>query len=162
MPKEDAFILANAIAAKHPNIKTFSRFHNFEHYYTLRMDIEELLYNTFVSLGGKPKEQHPVYFVLHDSKTLANYQGDSTFYEIKVANISSDDISFIIDDSMVAYKRDKKFTMYTKETLQAYMKSYTGTIDEYVRKLNEKFYCIEVQIWSDDILPLAKNELDVI
>jgi len=157
VPKEEAFALAREMAAKHPNVKTFSRFHNFERYYSFRMDIEKLLYSTFVSLGGKPKERHPIYFVLHDSKTLADYQGDSAIYEIKVADIPSSDISFIIDDSMVAYKRDGKFTMYTKEILQAHLGSYNGAIDDYICKLNEQYYCIEAQIWNNDILPPVNN-----
>ena len=157
VPKETAFVLAREIAAKNQDEKTFSRFYNFEHYYSLRMDIEKLLYSTFESLGGNPREQHPIYFILHESKTLVDYQCDSTPYKIKLADIPSDYISFTIDDSMVAYKRERKFTMYTKETLQAHLGRYEGTIDEYIRKLNEQYYCIEVQIWNDDILLSANN-----
>ena len=153
LPKDIAFALAREIAAKHPNDKTFSRFHNFESYYARRMDIEKLLRSTFMSLGGKPKEQHPIYFVLHSSKTLADYMGDSTLFEIKLANIPSDSISFTLDDSMVAYKRDGNFTMYTKETLQAHFGNFNGTIDDYILKLNEQYFCIEAQVWNDDYCP---------
>jgi len=153
LPKEDAFALAHEIATAHPNDKTFSRFYSFEGHYARRMDIEKLLYSTFVSLGGNPKEQHPIYFVLHKSKTLVDYMGDSTLYEIKLADVPSDSISFTLDDSMVAYKRDGKFTMYTKETLQTHLGSFDGTIDDYILKLNEQYFCIEAQIWNDDYCP---------
>jgi hypothetical protein len=155
LPKEDAFILASEIAAKHPNDKTFSRFYDFESHYARRMDIEKLLHSTFMSLGGKPKEQHPIYFVLHKSKTLVDYMGESMLYEIKLADIPSNDISFTLDDSMVAYKRDGMFSMYTKETLQSHLANFNGTIDDYLLKLNEQYLCIEAQIWNDTILPLS-------
>jgi len=148
--KEEAFAIAYDMAAKHKNEKTFSRFHNFEQYYSFRIDVEKLLYSSFVLLGGKPKEQHPLYFVLHESKTLMDYQGDSMLYEIKLAEIPSDNISFTLDDSMVAYKCDGKFTMYTKETLQTHLESFDGTIDDYINELNRKYFCIEAQLWNDD------------
>jgi hypothetical protein len=153
LPREDAFALAREMAAKHPNDKTFSRFHNFEGHYARRMDIEKLLHSTFVSLGGNPKEKHPVYFVLHKSKTLVDYMGDSALYEIKLADIPPDSVSFTLDDSMVAYKRDGKFTMYTKETLKARLENFNGTIDDYIHTLNKQHLCIEAQIWNDDYCP---------
>ena len=156
LPKKDAFALARKMAIKHPNIPPFSRFHSFESYYDRRMAIEDLLYDSFVSLGGKPKERHPIYFILHKSKALVDYMGESTLYEIKIADVPADSISFTLDDSVVAYKRDGKFTMYTKETLQSHLGSYNGTIDEYISKLNEQYYCIEAHIWNDDILTSMK------
>ena len=77
LPKEEAFALAYTMAAESPDETCLTRFSDshFESYYTRRMEVDKLLYDNFVALGGKPKEKHPIFFVLHHSKTLEDWVG---------------------------------------------------------------------------------------
>ena len=151
LPKDDAFSLANIMAkADKSSNNSFSRFSNFEVYYPRRMEVDEYLHNSFISLGGNPKEEHPIFFVLHESKSLEEWMGSWNSYEILLKNIPSEYISFTLDDSIVSLRQKGKLTMYTKETLSQILRKYRGTIDDYLNELTKKYYCIEVQLWNDD------------
>lgn len=42
----------------------FYRFADFANHYPLRLKADEFMYDNFCRLGGKPKEKHPLSFVL--------------------------------------------------------------------------------------------------
>lgn len=73
LSKEEAFLLASEMATKNPNTTAFWRFADFENYYPLRIKKDARLYELFISLGGKPKVQHPLSFVLQGSEYLDNW-----------------------------------------------------------------------------------------
>ena len=153
LPKEEAFSLASKMAADMPNSTYLARFSDssFEQYYARRMEVDRLLFDTFVSLGGKPKEKHPIFFVLHHSKTLEDWVGTWGFVgKIRLKEVPSEFISFTLDDSIVSFKRYGKFTMYTKESLYHILSDYHGTIEDYIAELTKEYYCIEAQVWNDD------------
>ncbi|MDE6293386.1 MAG: hypothetical protein K2L88_02045, partial [Clostridiales bacterium] len=70
LPKEQAFDLARKMAIDNKDTTAFYRFADFENYYPERLKTDELLYNRFIELGGKPKQQHPLSFVLQGSDFL--------------------------------------------------------------------------------------------
>ena len=166
LPKEEAFELAHKMAAANPNAGAFYRFADnekgFASYYPRRMMQDEYLYTMFLSLGGKPKEKHPLSFVLQCSDFLDNWFGNGLVFKISLSNIPSEYISFTLGDSGEVTKKDGvmvqeiqegKLTMYTKEMLFNIIKAYNGTIDDYMNEIKEKYRYIEVQLWNDDYCP---------
>lgn len=164
LPKEEAFALAYKMAAANPDTEGFYRFadtpQGFENYYPRRMMTDEYLYDSFISLGGKPKEKHPLSFVLHGSEFLDKYFGNGMAIKIKLNSIPSEYISFTLGDSMVMlFRKDGvrrteiqhgKLIMYTKEMLLNAISGYNGTLDDYMKYITDKYKYIEVQLWNDD------------
>ena len=158
LPRELAFSLAYKMAADNPNTTAFWRFADFENYYPRRLKTDEYLYILFISLGGKPKEKHPLSFVLQGSKFLDDWFGNGIVNKIKLKDIPSEFISFTLGDSMSVFKkngertieRNGELTMYTKEMLYNIIGEYEGTIDELMNEITEKYNYIEVQLWNDD------------
>jgi len=152
LPKKEAYDMAHALSANNPEDAYLTRFSetHFDSYYSRRMEVDKLLYDTFVSLGGKPKERHPVFFVLHHSVTLEEWVGKwSLIGKIKLKDIPSEFISFTLDDSMVSFKQYGKFTMYTKRTLLHMLSEYS-TLNDFLNVITKNYYCIEAQLWNDD------------
>ncbi len=150
LPEKEAYLAAYEMASKNPDTTSFFRFADFENYYPLRMQQDEYLYNLFVSLGGKPKEKHPLSFVLQGSEYLSNWFSNGTITSFFLKDIPSEYISFTFGDSGAAFKRTGKVTMYTKEMLIQMMKAYEGTIDDYMNEVVNNHHYIEVQLWNDD------------
>ena len=163
LPKEEAFSLAHKMAATNPDTEAFYRFakndNGFTSYYPRRMMQDEYLYNLFLSLGGKPKEKHPLSFVLQGSEFLCNWFGNGLAFKIRLNNIPSEYISFTLGDSGEVTKKDGvmvqeiqegKLTMYTKEMLFNIIKEYNSTLDDFMNEIKEKYKYIEVQLWNDD------------
>lgn len=150
LPKEEAFLLANEMAAKNPDTTAFWRFADFKNYYPLRIRQDARLYELFISLGGKPKVEHPLSFVLQGSEYLDNWFDKGTITKILLKKIPSEYISFTYGDSGAALKRTGEMSVMTKKMLLESILNYEGTIDEYMRETAEKYYYIEVQLWNDD------------
>lgn len=152
MPEKEAFLLAHEMAANNPDTTAFYRFADFENYYPRRIKQDAYLYNLFCSLGGKPKEKHPLSFALQGSEYLNNWFDDGLITKILLKNIPSEYISFTLGDSGAAFKRTGKLTMYTKEMLFNILKEYRGTIDEFMNEIEKSCNYIEVQLWNDDCI----------
>lgn len=150
LPKKEAFLLAYEMAANNLDATAFYRFADFENYYPHRINQDKLLYELFVSLGGKPKEEHPLSFVLHGSEYLNKWFDNGIITKILLKDIPSESISFTLGDSGASLAKNKSLTMYTKEMLINIMKKYKGTIDEFMSDTENKHYYIEVQLWNDD------------
>ena len=132
--------------------------HPFESYYPRRMMTDKYLYNMFTSLGGKPKEKHPLSFVLQGSEFLDNWFGNGLVFKIKLSSIPSDCISFTLGDSGEATKKNgvmvqeiqhNKLTMYNKKMLLEVIEAYNGTLDNFMNEIVNKYKYIEVQLWND-------------
>jgi len=156
LQKEEAFALAHDLSVKNPESPYLARFSvdNFDSYYSRRLEVDKLLYSSFISLGGKPKEKHLIFFVLHHSATLEEWVGKwDVVGKLKLADIPSKFISFTLDDSMVSFKQNNKLTMYTKETLFHILYEY-NTIEDFLVEITKNHYCIEAQLWNDDYCAL--------
>lgn len=156
LPEKEAFLLADEMASKNPRTTAFYRFADFENYYSLRIKQDEYLYNMFISLGGKPKEKHPLSFVLQGSEYLNNWFSNGRITKILLNDIPSEYISFTPGDSGAAIEKTKKITMYTKEMLLQIMREYKGTIDDFMKGVVKNYYYIEVQLWNDECCVVHK------
>jgi len=168
LPKEEAFALAHKLADEmaiaYPETDSYHRFantpHGFTRYYPRRILTDEYLHTKFISLGGKPKEKHPLSFVLQGSQWLHNWFGNGLAIKIKLNTIPSECISFTLGDStVILLQRDGvrvdeiqhgKLTMYTKEMMLSDINNYNGTLDDYMNHITDKWKYIEVQLWNDD------------
>jgi len=167
LPKEEAFAhaykMAAEIVAVDPEGDSHYRFaegaKGFESYYPRRMMTDEYLYHSFISLGGKPREKHPLFFVLQGSEWLHNWFGNGLAFRIKLNSIPSEYISFTMGDSgaltkkagvMVQEIQGGSVAIYTKEMLLNSIQQYNGTIDNYMAYVAEQYRYIEVQLWNDD------------
>jgi len=165
LPKEEAFALAYKMADANPETEGFYRFadtpQGFHDYYPRRLTTDEYLHKEFISLGGKPKEKHPLSFVLQGCEWLhKSYFGNGYSFSIKLCTIPSEYVSFTLGDSMVILfnkngervkeLQEGRLTMYTKEMLYKDIYEYNGTLDDYMNYITDKFRYIEVQLWNDD------------
>ncbi len=82
LPKNQAFEKAKELSKQNPETTAFYRFTDFENYYPRRLKADEIIYNKFIMLGGKPKEKHPLSFVLHDNEYLNTWFGNGTVTKI--------------------------------------------------------------------------------
>lgn len=150
LPKEEAFSLAYEMAAKNKNTTAFYRFADFENYYPRRLKTDQLLYNTFLTLGGHPQTEHPLSFVLQGSEYLDKWFDQGRVVKIPLKDIPSEFISFTYGDSMAVLNRNEKLHMVTKEQLTESIRSFNGTMDEYMMEISNKHRYIEVQLWNDN------------
>jgi hypothetical protein len=151
LEKCEAFSFASQIAQENSGETAFWRFADFENYYPLRIEVDKYLYKTFFEMGGKPKEMHPIYFVLHGSDYLCNWFGNGTTKKISLKNIPDHAVSFTLGDSS-RYIKEKKHTMHTKQTLKKLMEQYPDNdIENFISGQTKNGY-IEVQLWDDDYL----------
>ena len=150
LPKEEAFQQAYKMAADNHGEEAFWRFKDFENYYPRRIRADEYLYSSFIALGGKPKEKHPLFFVLQGSKFLNNWFGNGSVTKIPLKNIPSEAISFTLGDSSVMMRDYGEATMHTKETLQSVLGEYSGSVDDFMGEVVDKYKYIEAQLWDDE------------
>ena len=98
LPRKEAFELARKMADRNPETTAFYRFADFDNYYELRMGQDKYLYELFQSLGGEPKEEHPLSFVLGGSDYLNEWFGKGQVIKLCLKDISPKDISFTLGD----------------------------------------------------------------
>ena len=71
LPKEQAFKRNQRVCRKMIlEAQAFYRFSDFENYYPRRLKADDIIHSSFVTLGGKPKEKHPLSFVLNGGEYL--------------------------------------------------------------------------------------------
>lgn len=149
LPKAQAFEMARNMAMSNKGVTAFYRFADFENYYPARLKTDELLYTRFVELGGKPKQKHPLSFVLQGSDFLDRWFDGGTVTKIPLESIDEDCVSFTYGDSMTVLERHGKFDMLTKRMLIKAISEYSGTLDEFLADISERYKYIEVQFWGD-------------
>ena len=151
LTKDDAYALAKSLSQKSTSKR--DRYGDyFDTYYPRRLRTEEWLYNTFISLNGRPQTCHPLYFVLHESAGLCDYYGHEDKKQILLQDIDTFHISFTPRDSM--HLTDMGLTenvVWRKETLYELIKESGKSIPEFLASISEKYggRYIEVQLWSD-------------
>jgi hypothetical protein len=101
------------------------------------------------SLGGQPKEEHPLSFVLQGSEYLNNWFDKGIVTKISLKDIPSEDISFTYGDSGATLERTGKESVVSKDMLLNSLCNYKGSIDDYMDVIIKEHYYIEVQLWND-------------
>lgn len=147
-----AYALAEELSRYSGNkFTSFSRFNasDFDGYYNKRLRTEEWLFNSFISLGGKPKNAHPIYFVLGESKYLNEWFEDGVKFQLALNIINPDDISFTFGDSMSIMDREDRMDLFNMESLANYLQEKTNDVFTYLNELNQHNRYIEVQLWND-------------
>lgn len=152
LPKEQAFLLAKKLAKENPDTTAFYRFADFANYYPLRHKTDKFLYDNFLRLGGKPKEKHPLSFVLQGCDYLAHWFGEGTSYRIKLSEICPDSVSFSLGDSCAQYEKTGKIRQLTEEQLLAQMNDFDGGAEDFMQYVSERYSYIEVQLWDDSVI----------
>lgn len=148
LPKELAFELAYKMAAENRETTAFYRFADFENYYYERLETDKLLYERFLELGGRPEICHPLSFVLSGSEFLAKWFDNGTATKIPLNSIPAECVSFTYGDSMSVRKKQGEFTMLTKEMLMSEIAEQSGTVEDFVAKVNAEYNYMEVQVWK--------------
>ena len=159
LPKEEAFALAAKLANENKGHTAFWRFADFAVYYSERLATDRLLYERFVALGGEPREEHPLSFVLQGSEYLDDWFDKGVVTKVLLSKIASKHISFTLGDSMSTLKRNGEIQMLTKEELVQKVQEYQGSLEKIMEEIREKHGYIEVQLWSDEYI---KNKRDLL
>lgn len=140
------------LAKENPDTTAFCRFADFVNYYPRRLETDEFLYENFLRLAGKPKEKHPLSFVLQGCDYLEDWFGKGTAYRIKLSEIRPDSVSFTLGVSCALYGRTGKIQQLTKEQLLAQMKAFEGGAENFMKYISEHYSYIEAQLWEDDVV----------
>lgn len=154
LPKAQAFALAAKMAEQHKNTTAFYRFADFQNYYPARLKTDKLLRERFITLGGKPTQQHPLSFVLHGSDYLNDWFDNGIVTKFPLSVLDEDSVSFTYGDSMSTVAKRGEITMFTKSMLLKEIADFNGTLDEFLKTVAEQYRYIEVQVWNDDCLGL--------
>jgi hypothetical protein len=143
------------MAKDNPDTTAYYRFADFANYYPRRMKTDEYLYHKFISIGGNPKERHPLFFVLQGSEFLDNWFGNGTKIEIMLKHIPCEYISFTFGDSCATLypmnsRGQGELIMYTKDELMSLLLNHENSINDYMNQITEKYKYVEVQLWNDE------------
>ena len=152
LPEKEAFLLAEKLAKDNPDTMAFYRFADFANYYPRRLKADAYLYDQFIRLGGKPKEKHPLSFVLQGCAYLEDWFGHGTAYSIKLREIPSDCVSFSLGDSCAQYEKTGRIRMLTKEQLLEQINAFEGDAGQFTKHVLKEYSYIEAQLWDDRII----------
>lgn len=156
LPEKEAFTLAEELASANAGATAFGRFADFDKYYPERLETDRILYERFINMGGVPKTEHPLSFVLQECEFLHRWFDNGAIIKIPISRIPSDSISFTYGDSMTTLRRNGKIEMITKEALGKLMEEYSGTLEEFLQEIHAKYNYIEVQLWDDQYAKMDK------
>jgi hypothetical protein len=153
LPEKEAFEKAGELSAHHTG-NAFGRFADFVNYYPRRISAEKWLYEQFVSLGGKPETEHPLYFVLQGSEYLHQWFDSGATYTLSLDQIRREHISFTFGNSAAKMDKPERKPPFLKNELYALVEEY-GSADAFLDSIREVYTYIEVQLWSDTYIPMA-------
>lgn len=157
LPENEAFALARRLAAENPDTTAFYRFADFHNYYPRRRQTDLLLYEAFVSRGGRPTQRHPLSFVLQGSEYLDDWFDHGIVTCIPLRCVSSEHVSFTFGDSMAVLEREKGFTMLTKDELAEAIAAHPDGAEGFLREIAQKYTYMEVQLWDDTACQYAEQ-----
>lgn len=146
LPKAEAFRLAEELAREHPKGASFGRFADFENYYALRQRQDAYLHARFKELGGEPREEHPLSFVVEGSDYLREWFGGGAVTELPLCKVEPCRVSFTIGDSGALLERGREPELFTVEGFRRLYEEHGG----YGKLLEEAgFHYVEAQLWDD-------------
>lgn len=140
IPFEEAKSLADNLY-KNSSCKAHRRFGSaFAQYYHDRKTAEEWLYSNFKNQGGIPKIKNPLYFTLEGFEEFSVNYNEYEISKLDLNEISEEDVSFTLGDSMALYYNGALNQVLTKSALLAKLTSDTA---------KEHYPFIEAQLWND-------------
>ena len=163
LPEKEALDLAKKLRDENPcnahcrfgSILTFDE--NFVTYYNHRKNVEKLLYERFISLGGKPQTMSPYYLFVHDLSWLTNViideinGGIARIIEVRLNDIDIFDVSFVLGDSMLSVNSDEWDGLFLKDSLMQSITLHQG-FENYFNSIKPQLNphpFIEAQLWTD-------------
>lgn len=152
LPRDEAFALAYAMAKENEGKSAFYRFADFENYYPRRKRTDGILYDGFVALGGRPRERHPLSFVLQGSEYLHRWFDDGAVTRIPLGAVPDEAVSFTYGDSCAAHTRGQALRVMTKDMLLGEIRAFGGTLEAYMEWVAGEHTYIEAQLWDDSYL----------
>jgi len=150
LPEKEAFEMGYKLGLN--NGTAFYRFKDFVNYYPRRIKTEEWLHNSFIELGGEPKTEHPLYFVLESSDYLKDWYDNGKIIKIPLSIIDIKHISFTLGDSCANFDKEDRKELYLKDKLCEMIKNNNGTIYELLRKNHKDYHYIECQLWNKEYI----------
>lgn len=159
LTESEAFLLATDLSQHvESSFTSFSRFQksDFPGYYKKRVRTEKWLYDSFLKLGGKPKNSSPLYFVLGESTYLDSWYKNGRKTQLLLDDISQTEISFTIGDSMGIIDSDNRLEPLNKDMLHDFLLEKSQDISSFLNDLNKNNRYIEVQLWNDSYITNLK------
>lgn len=148
LPEQEAFAVAEKLAASHQETTSFYRFADFINYYPMRKKADEYVRDAFIRLGGKPKFLNPYAFVLGESEYLKKWFDSSDKLVLDLSEIPDEQISFTIGDSCAVISKGSEPTVLTKKMLLERIEECGGSVEAFLEKSPGKHAYVEVQLWD--------------
>ena len=148
LPKEEAVKIAAELYEKSECIAHRRFGVNFLNYYDDRLKLEKWLYDSFISIGGKPKKKHPLYFVLEASDKFHQYYEMGEVIRMCLDDIEDYDVSFTLGDSMEQMYTTNNLQVFSKQKLMEYIRKYNN-VHEFLNHIKAKYSIVEVQLWNN-------------
>ena len=147
LPEIEAFALGKELSKQNKG-EAFYRFADFSNYYPRRIRTEKWLYDWFITIGGEPETEHPLYFVLQRSDYLNEWFDRGEITRLPLNGIRAKHISFTFGDSMAKMDKPERRNPFLKNTLFELISHYGG-IDIFLNSIKDQYTYIEAQLWSD-------------
>lgn len=150
LPPEEAQAMAEALYCRSA-CKAHRRFEpeRFPRYYRERLQAERLLYDSFRARGGMPKREHPLYFTLQASESLASGFGDPREIRLELDSLRDEDVSFTLGDSMALYYGGALEGVLTKAELLQRLEAQQYDVTALLPGPAEPGAFVEAQLWTE-------------
>lgn len=150
LPPDEALALAEALYCRSA-CKAHRRFDPgvFALYYEARKQAEKRMYESFRAKGGLPEMQHPLYFVLQASASLASGFGDPREIRLELDSLGDDDVSFTLGDSMALYYGGALEGVLTKAELLQRLEAQQYDVTALLPGPAEPGAFVEAQLWTE-------------
>lgn len=144
----------------------WGRFKDPSRYLRERKETELWLRKEFISKGGHPQEEYPIYMIMETCDMLEKYMSVEKLSKIQIpiSDFKEEDVSFTFIDSMFSFSlgRDKSSEYYQPEyhgkvfslfEILSIIKEKGSPVEGWWGKLPPDFFpYIEAQVWNHKIL----------
>jgi len=100
LPFEEALVVYTAWRADNPNSGKTTP----EWYLNRRYDMEKIVRDKFISIGGKPVRTAPVYFTLGANKGMETWYNNPSYVKIPINEFDLDTVSFTYGDMFPVFR----------------------------------------------------------